>query len=221
MKHVSVFNPNSDLGIARRLGRLIQARSTTVRVTEAADEDAPPYITSPEELGRVLPPALVRLAAQEQSPDLLVVACFSNIRQWTVSLAFPALSIADCSILALAEKAQAFSILTGGRIWHEPIGKHVEALGFGHLLASVRTLPGNAIELLHEGAQDQGLLDKTIDDCLARDGANCVLLAGGGFIGAAAGLRDGGRLGVVDCGECTADWVERLLARGGEIAPQG
>lgn len=212
MMHVGVFNPNSDLDIARRMARLIQARSAAVRVTEAANDNAPAYITSPEELERVLPAALARLATAGQPPDLLVVACFSDIRQWTGLLPFPALSIADCSIRALGRRGQAFSILTGGHVWQDPIGRHVEALGFGHLLASVRTLPGNAVELLRDGAQGRVLLDRAIDDCIAIDGAHCVLLAGGGFIGTAAGLRDSGKRGVVDCGECTVDWIEELLA---------
>jgi hypothetical protein len=88
----------------------------------------------------------------------------------------------------------------------------VRALGFGHLLSSVRCSADNALRLMNDGDEARATFRALIDDCIGRDGAQHVLLAGGGFIGAGGEFRNHpGWGGIVDCGEATAELVARIV----------
>lgn len=146
--------------------------------------------------------------------DAVLLACFGDpglfaLREASV---VPVIGMAEACMQEAAGSGR-FSIVTGGAAWGPILRRLAAALGFDALLASVRTLPANALEISREPKKCLNLLQQEIQKAVAEDGARSVIIGGAALAGIAAKLAPAAGVPLIDSVYCGARAVAALAKK--------
>jgi Asp/Glu/hydantoin racemase len=212
-----IVNPNASSGITDALAAIAARRMPGLQIEKLTLDDAPSYIESPAQLARQLERIGRAIALRRGDFDLALVGCFSG---WDRSGAGgdlpPACTLADTCLAMLGLRGRPFSIVTGGSCWREPIIELAQAMGFAHLVRSVRVSERNAQEVLAGGDAGLQAFRALLQATAREDGVDTILLGGAGFVGQTAAFSAGLPCQLLDCGEVCVAAIEALL----KVAPK-
>lgn len=207
-----IVNPNASSGITDALAAMAGRRMPGLQIEKLTLDDAPMYIESPAQLARQLERIGRAIELRRGDFDLTLVGCFSG---WDRAGAGgelpPACTLADTCLSMLGLRGRPFSIVTGGTCWREPIIELVRAMGFAHLVRSVRVSELNAREVLAGGDAGMRAFRALLQATAREDGVDTILLGGAGFVGQTAAFSEGLPCQLLDCGEVCVAAIEALL----------
>jgi len=131
--------------------------------------------------------ALEAVAEHADGMDAVYLACFGDpgllaLREVSP---VPVVGLAEASCREACAMGRRFAIVTGGERWGPMLREFVQALGLADRLAAIRTVAptGAAIARDPDAALDG--LAREAAACVARDGAEVVILGGAGLAGLA------------------------------------
>ena len=207
-----IVNPNASSGITDTLAAMAGRQMPGLHIEKLTLDEAPKYIESPAQLVLQLERIGRAIELRRGDFDLTLVGCFSG---WDRTGAGgelpPACTLADTCLSMLGLRGRPFSIVTGGTCWREPIIELVQAMGFAHLVRSVRVSELNAQQILAGGDVGMKAFRALLQTTARDDGVDTILLGGAGFVGHAAAFSVDLPCQLLDCGEVCVAAIEALL----------
>jgi Asp/Glu/hydantoin racemase len=145
--------------------------------------------------------------------DAVLIACFGDpglhaLREASV---VPVIGMAE-ACMREAASAGRFSIVTGGAAWAPILRRLAFSLQLNELLASVRTLPADALEISRHPQKFSALLLSEIEKAKSEDGAKTVIIGGAALAGVAAKLSGAAGVPLIDSVECGARAAGKLCS---------
>ena len=196
---------------------LRDAVSKDIEIAPVTGTFGAPYISSEASYAIAGHAALRSLQdASSEKFDCVLLACFGDPGLFALREAsdVPVVGLAEASMQEAAERAGAFSIVTGGRRWPPMLERLARELGFAPKLASIRPIaltggqvaeaPDAAIELLAVQARA----------ARERDGAGAVILGGAGLAGLGERVAQASGVAVIDSVAAGARRAEALARSG-------
>jgi len=142
--------------------------------------------------------ALDAWARYDAQTDATLLACFGDpglgaIRELSAK---PVAGMLDTSVDAAGGKR--YAIVTGGALWEGMLREILAASGKDKNLAGIRTVAPSGAEIAADPDAAIASLIEAIEDCAAKDGAECVILGGAGLTGLATPIRARTKIAIVD-----------------------
>ena len=217
-KKILIINANTDLACTKRQEEAcrriaypgISVRAVSPDVTSTFDV---PSIKCEVDNALATVETLKVVAREQENCDGIILACFSDTgldaaREMTE---IPILGIAETSYIIACLIAHKFSVLTYTKKFTPPKEKALRALGLNLRVASLRYYDDtrNAEERIRSSAQ-------LVKQCAEEDGAEAVILGGGGFAGFGPAISEaaGDIVPVIDPTTATFSVMEALLSLG-------
>jgi Asp/Glu/hydantoin racemase len=121
------------------------------------------------------------------SPDGIIVAAFGDpgLAGIRAAMKLPAVGIGESSMLEAAAGGRRFGVATTTPLLKSKIDALPEALGLRSRYTGTRFAEGDPQELMRDPAQLRAALAGAVEACIAKDGAEAVII-GGGPLGEAA-----------------------------------
>jgi len=185
---ILLINPNS-LGATTALMVAI-AKSAAVAgfdIVGATATRAPQMIVSAEALEAAAAEVEEIARTHRVSPDGIIVAAFGDpgLAGIRAAMKLPAVGIGESSMLEAAAGGRRFGVATTTPLLKSKIDALPEALGLRSRYTGTRFAEGDPQELMRDPAQLRAALAGAVEACIARDGAEAVII-GGGPLGEAA-----------------------------------
>lgn len=135
--------------------------------------------------------ALEAYAEHGGACDAVYLACFGDPGLFALKelAEVPVIGMAEASCKVAAQKADRFSIVTGGERWGPILHEFVAMLGLGERLAAVETVAPTGADIARDPDGSIALLAQACATTAARDGAGAVILGGAGLAGLAARVQ--------------------------------
>jgi len=217
VKRILAINPNTTQSITDLVAKHLRAMvSKDVEIVPATGAFGAPYIST-EAAYAVAGHAALDCLEKDPSCDAVLLACFGDPGLFALRevSAVPVVGLAEASMQEAAERAGAFSIVTGGRRWPPMLERLARELGFTAKLASIRpiTLTGGQV-----AAAPQAAIGALAAECRAAreaDGAAVVILGGAGLAGLAERVARESGVEIIDS-VAAGGRVAEALARSGE-----
>lgn len=188
-----LINPNTSPEITERV--LAAARPLVPPETElvgATGRFGARYIAGRAAAAIAAHAALDALAEHGADCDAVLFACFGNdgLDALKELAPVPVVGMAQAACHAACLVGRRFAIVTGGERWKPMLEELVAASGLSARLAGIRTVAPTGAEIAQNPAGARASLAAACRDCVAEDGADVVILGGGGLAGLAEGLAD-------------------------------
>jgi allantoin racemase len=149
------------------------------------------YIASRTALAIAGHAALDAFAEHGAGCDAVFLACFGDpgLLALREIAPVPVVGMLEASCLAAQKAASRYAIVTGGALWKPMLAEAVAGLGLGDGLVGIRTIERTGGEIAKD--PDAALADLAAASraCVARDGAEAVILGGAALGGLAARLQ--------------------------------
>ena len=216
MKRILAINPNTTEKITQRVAQHLRAAmSEDMEVVTVTGKFGEPYIST-EAAYAVAAHAALDCYENNKACDAVLLACFGDPGLFALreASAAPVVGLAEASMQEAADRAGAFSIVTGGRRWPAMLERLARELGFAPKLASVRPIALTGGQVFEAPDKAIGLLAAECRAARERDGAASVILGGAGLAGLAARVAAESGVAVLDSIEAGARRVEALARSG-------
>lgn len=196
---ILLLNPNTTPSItdlvAREARKLAAPGDEIVPATGAFGAN---YIVTRAGYAIAAHAALDAWARYDAQTDATLLACFGDpglgaIRELSAK---PVAGMLDASVDAAGGKR--YAIVTGGALWEGMLREILAASGKDKNLAGIRTVAPSGAEIAADPDAAIASLIEAIDDCAAKDGADCVILGGAGLAGLATPIRARTKIAIVD-----------------------
>jgi allantoin racemase len=185
---ILLINPNSlEATTAMMVAIAKSAATDAVDFVGATAMRAPSMIVSAAALDAAAPEVEEIAAAHRNSCDGIIVAAFGDpgLAGIRATSSLPAVGIGESSMLEAAEGGRRFGVATTTPLLEARIDALPEALGLRSRYTGTRFAVGDPQELMRDPEQLRAALAVAVEACIARDGAEAVII-GGGPLGQAA-----------------------------------
>lgn len=215
---ILVINPNTSEGMTAHLRRELEAiKGPSTELTVVNPARGPVSIESAYDEALAVPHTLelVRDAAA-QGYDAVVLACFSDpgLDAARELVSIPVVGIEEATLHVAAMLGHRFSIMTS-RCQRVPSKtEHVERLGLGSRLASVRPLEMSVLEMDAEPERAKARILDVAGRAVREDGAEVIVLGCAGLAGYAAEIQSQLGVTVLDPSPIALKTAEMLVALG-------
>lgn len=144
--------------------------------------------------------ALEAYAEHGRGADAVVLACFGDpaLAALKEIATVPVTGMAEAACLTAARQYGRFAIVTGGERWGPMLREFVALLGLTDRLATVMTVAPTGADIARDPERALDLLVGACQACVARHGAQCVVLGGAGLAGLAPRIQHRVPVPVVD-----------------------
>jgi Asp/Glu/hydantoin racemase len=124
--------------------------------------------------------------------DAVLFACFGGdgLDALKELAPVPVVGMAQAACHAACLLGRRFAIVTGGERWKPMLEELVAASGLADRLAAIRTVAPTGAEIARDPEAARASLAAACRGCVAEDGADVVILGGGGLAGMADALAD-------------------------------
>ncbi|QHP72831.1 aspartate/glutamate racemase family protein [Bradyrhizobium sp. LCT2] len=185
---ILLINPNSLEATTAMMVAI--ARSAAVAgfdIVGATATRAPSMIVSAEALEAAAAEVEEIARTHRASPDGIIVAAFGDpgLAGIRAAMKLPAVGIGESSMLEAAAGGRRFGVATTTPLLKSKIDALPEALGLRSRYTGTRFAEGDPQELMRDPAQLRAALAGAVEACIAKDGAEAVII-GGGPLGEAA-----------------------------------
>lgn len=186
------------------LGEGVEIRAVTAAFGAA-------YISSEAAYAVAGHAALDCLERHAEGCDAVLIACFGDpglhaLREASV---VPVVGMAEACMREAAKNGR-FSIVTGGSAWKPILRRLAFSIDLAESLASVRTLPANALEISRNFAKYSPIVLDEVRKAEREDGARTVIVGGAALAGIAPKLAPAAGVPLIDSVECGARAVAAL-----------
>jgi allantoin racemase len=190
---IVLINPNSNDASTQSMVDLARTEiGTAARVTGVSNAEAPPLLTTPEDMANAIP-GVVRagIEAAEAGAAAIIVSAFSDpgLEELRAEVEVPVVGIGEEVFHAAAEGGRPFGIVTvtpdQGLI--DSFRDRAAALGYADQYRGVRVTPGDPTELVQSPERLDAALTEAARAAINEDGAAAVIMGGGPL--SAAALR--------------------------------
>ena len=185
---ILLINPNS----LEATTAMMVAIATSVAIdgfdiVGATATRAPSMIVTPEALDTAAPEVEEIALAHQSSCDGIIVSAFGDpgLAGIKSAMKLPAVGIGESSMLEAAEGGRRFGVATTTPLLKAKIDALPETLGLRPRYTGTRFAHGDPQELMRDPARLRAALAGAVEACIARDGAEAVII-GGGPLGEAA-----------------------------------
>lgn len=187
MATILAINPNTSALITTLVEKHLRAAAPQVDWRMATGRFGARYIVSEASCAIAAHAALEAWANHAEGCDAVLLACFGDPGLFALRelSPVPVVGLAEAAMRAAACDANRFSIVTGGPRWRPMLERLAHSLGFGHALASVRTI---ALTGGQVAANPDAAIASLAEECARAkrdDGAGAVILGGAGLAGLA------------------------------------
>ena len=212
MPTILAINPNTTVAMTALVEQHLRATAPRVDWRMATGRFGARYVTSEASFAIASHAAIDAWAEHGAGCDAVLLACFGDPGLYALRELSPApvVGLAEASMQAAAQSAARFSIVTGGPRWAPMLERLAQALGFGPMLASVRTIAITGGQAAADPDRTVAALLRACRDAQAEDGAQAAILGGAGFAGFAARVAPQAGIAVIDSVIAGAQAAERL-----------
>ncbi len=156
-------------------------------VVGATAARAPSMIVTPEALDAAAPEVEELARAHQHSCDGIIVAAFGDpgLAGIKAAMDLPAVGIGESSMREAAGGGRSFGVATTTPLLKSKIDALPQSLGLQSRYTGTRFAEGDPQELMRDPARLHAAVDGAVEACIARDGAEAVVI-GGGPLGEAA-----------------------------------
>ena len=135
--------------------------------------------------------ALEAIAEHEQNVDAVIIAAFGDpgLKAAREQFNLPVVGMAQAAIMTAALLGEQFSIVTFTPLMSRWYVDSVEDSGLGNRFLGVRTPSANTLDAFAEQAAMEGELLKLVNQSVAQDGADVVILGGAPLAGMASKMQ--------------------------------
>lgn len=185
---ILLINPNSlEATTAMMVAIAKSAAVAGFDIVGATATRAPSMIVSAEALEAAAAEVEEIARTHRASPDGIIVAAFGDpgLAGIRAAMKLPAVGIGESSMLEAAAGGRRFGVATTTPLLKSKIDALPEALGLRSRYTGTRFAEGDPQELMRDPAQLRAALAGAIEACIAKDGAEAVII-GGGPLGEAA-----------------------------------
>jgi Asp/Glu/hydantoin racemase len=156
-------------------------------VVGATATRAPPMIVDPDALLAAAAEVVEIALANQDAYDGMIVAAFGDpgLAGIRAASAVPVVGIAEAAMLQAAEGGRRFGVATTTADLVTQINARADALGLTDLYTGIRVTQGDLSYLMADPERLRVALGQVVEVCIARDGAEAVII-GGGPLGQAA-----------------------------------
>jgi allantoin racemase len=212
VRRLLLINPNSSMATTEMMVAIARATAgEDFEVVGATATRAPSMIVEPDALVASAAEVVEIALANSSGYGGMIVAAFGDpgldgIRANTI---VPTVGIAEAAILDAATAGRRFGIATTTPRLAARINARVEDLCMAEFYTGIRITDGDPNELIRNPDLLRSALMQTAENCVARDGAEAVIIGGGPLGQAAAQIQ--GQLSVPIIAPIPAA-VRRLVA---------
>ncbi len=195
-KVIVLINPNSNSDATRSMADLARRETDGVaRVEERTNENAPPLLTTPEDMLNAIP-GVVEIgvkAAGEEGVSAIIVSAFSDpgLEELRARVDIPVFGIGEEVFHEAAHNGRAFGIVTvtpdEGLI--KSFQEKAASLGYEQHYRGVRVTPGDPTELVQSPEKLDAALAEAVRQSIEEDGAQAVIMGGGPLSASAVRLQ--------------------------------
>lgn len=185
---ILLINPNSlEATTAMMVAIAKSAAVAGFDIVGATATRAPSMIVSAEALEAAAAEVEEIARTHRASPDGIIVAAFGDpgLAGIRAAMKLPAVGIGESSMLEAAAGGRRFGVATTTPLLKSKIDALPEALGLRSRYTGTRFAEGDPQELMRDPAQLRAALAGAVEACIAKDGAEAVII-GGGPLGEAA-----------------------------------
>ncbi|WP_438265059.1 aspartate/glutamate racemase family protein [Bradyrhizobium commune] len=163
------------------------AASNGIDIEGATATRAPSMIVSADALEAAASEVEEIARARQACCDGIVVSAFGDpgLAGIKAAMMLPAVGIGESSMLEAVENGRRFGVATTTPLLGAKIDALPEALGLRSRYTGTRFAAGDPQDLMRDPAQLRSALAGAVEACIARDGAQAVII-GGGPLGEAA-----------------------------------
>jgi Asp/Glu/hydantoin racemase len=185
---ILLINPNSNVATTTMMVAIAKAAATaSFEILGATATRAPQMIVSADALDAAAPEVGEIARAHQESCDGIIVSAFGDpgLAGIKAAMRLPAVGIGESAMLAAAENGRRFGVATTTPLLKAKIDALPNALGLQARYTGTRFAEGDPQELMRDPARLRAALAGAVEACIARDGAEAVII-GGGPLGEAA-----------------------------------
>ncbi len=164
--------------------------------------------------------ALDAYARHANDADVIALSCFGDpgLDGLKELAAQPVVGMAEAACQEAAAGGRRFAIVTGGERWGPMLMEFVAALGLSGQLAVIKTVAPNGAEIARNPSAAHQLLADAANACVAKYGADVVILGGAGLAGMAEVLAERVACPMIDSVTAVVRAAE-ILARARPLKP--
>ena len=212
MPSILAINPNTTASMTGLVEHHLRATAPGIDWRMATGGFGARYIVSEAAFAIASHASLEAWAEHGEGCDAVLLACFGDPGLFALRELSPApvVGLAEASMLAAAEIAPRFSIVTGGPRWAPMLERLALCLGLRARLVSVHTTELTGGQATAEPDRAVAALAQACRDAKEQDGAGAVILGGAGFAGLAARVESWAGIAVIDSVLAGAKAAERL-----------
>jgi allantoin racemase len=187
-----LINPNTSASITELVVRAAEEfASPGTTIVGATGRFGARYIVTRAAAAIAAHAALDAYAESGSGADAVVLACFGDPGLGALKeLAAQVVGMAEAACYAAAPLGRKFAIVTGGERWGPMLEEFVASIGLSDKLARVETVAPSGADIARDPEGALTLLTEACKACVAKHGAEAVILGGAGLAGLAARLAD-------------------------------
>ncbi|MCK1391605.1 aspartate/glutamate racemase family protein [Bradyrhizobium sp. 1] len=187
-RRILLINPNSNEATTAMMVAIAKSVAPDgFDIVGATAKRAPSMIVTPDALEVAAPEVEEIARAHQNSCDGIIVAAFGDpgLAGIKAAMKLPAAGIGESSMREAAENGRRFGVATTTPLLEAKIDTLPEALGLRSHYTGTRFADGDPEALMRDPARLRAALAGAVEACIARDGAEAVII-GGGPLGEAA-----------------------------------
>jgi Asp/Glu/hydantoin racemase len=187
-----LINPNSSVATTEMMVAIAQETAgERFTVVGATATRAPLLIADPDALTKAAIEVVEIAVTNQSSYDGVIVAAFGDPGLCTVraSIVVPAVGIAEAAMIEAAEGGRRFGIATTTAALVTQISARADDLGLSQQYTGIRVTQGDLASLMADPVLLRSALKRVVEECIARDGAEAVIIGGGPLSQAAMALQ--------------------------------
>ncbi|MFU0507977.1 aspartate/glutamate racemase family protein [Pseudaminobacter sp. NGMCC 1.201702] len=213
---IVIVQPNTTQAVSDRVADAARrAAGPNTRIEVVTAPFGAPSIEFRSEAAIAAHAILEAFAHRAQGADAGIVAGFGDpgVAASKELFAFPVIGLAEAAMLTACMLGGRFSILTVGPRWGQMLRETAAVYGLSSRLASIRTIAGR---VHHASPSDEWLaaFDEAGRMAVAEDGAEVLIVGGGGVSGLARQLAESVDVPVLDGVDCAVRMAEMLVSLG-------
>jgi Asp/Glu/hydantoin racemase len=188
MARILLINPNSNEATTAMMVAIAKSAAPDgFDIIGATATRAPSMIVSADALDAAGPEVEEIARAHQSSGEGVIISAFGDpgLAGIKAAMVLPAVGIGESSMLEAAENGRRFGVATTTPLLGAKIDALPEALGLRSSYTGARFAEGDPQDLMRDPARLRAALAGAVEACIARDGAEAVVI-GGGPLGEAA-----------------------------------
>lgn len=183
---IVLINPNSNADATESMVELASMETEGVaEVVGVSNEDAPPLLTTPQDMADAVPGvvALGVEAAQDEDVAAIIVSAFSDpgLEELRAEVDIPVFGIGEEVFHEAARDGRKFGIVTvtPDKALVESFRQKAESLGYLGQYRGTRVTPGDPTALVEDPDALDAALGEAVQQAVDLDGAEAVIMGGG------------------------------------------